>query len=138
MHSEVAFLAGYSFSLTLIAIGLEWLGRRSTDPWASRTLVASRPPTSQPTSKELAWPHSEVPTFHLGMTAVALVAALVIAALSAVRYGGAMEHAVHASLLVLIGTRIRHVVGNRRNVARAETRSTKLGSQHSTSPADRR
>jgi hypothetical protein len=115
VHPEAAFLAGYSFSLTLLAVGLEWLGRRSTDPWASRTLAACRPPTHQPSSNKPDWPHSEVPTFHLGLAAVALVAALVIAALSTVRYVGAIELAAHAALLTLIGTRIRHVIVNHRN-----------------------
>ncbi len=109
MHPEAAFLAGYSLTLTLIAVGLEWLGRSSTDPWASRTLAACRPPTQHASEAEPDWPHSEVPAFHLGLSAVALVAAAVLAAVSAVRNVGPIELVVHAALLTLIGFRIRHV-----------------------------
>lgn len=109
MHPEAAFLAGYSLTLTLIAVGLEWLGRSSTDPWASRTLAACRPPIQQQPDEQPNWPHSEVPAFHLGLSAVALVAALVITTLSAVRYVGPIELGTHAALFLLIGARIRHV-----------------------------
>lgn len=110
MHPEAAFLAGYSLSLTFVAVGLEWLGRRSTDPSASRTLAACRPPTQQPSHEEPDWPHSEVPAFHLGLAAVALVAALVITALSAVRHAEPIELVTHSALLVIIAVRIRHLI----------------------------
>lgn len=110
MHPEAAFLAGYSLTLTLIAVGLERLGRSSTDPWASRTLAACRPPTEQQPDEQPNWPHSEVPAFHLGLSAVALVAAAVLAAVSAVRHVGSIELVVHAALLTVIGFRIRHVI----------------------------
>lgn len=103
MHPEATFLAGYSFSLTLIAVGLEWLVRRSTDPWTSRTLAACRPPTERPSHDEPDWPHSEVPAFHLGLAAVALVAALVLATVSAVRVVGPVEFVVHMALLAIVG-----------------------------------
>lgn len=114
MHPEAMFLAGYALSLALVAVGLEWLGRRSTDPWASRPLAACRPPTEK-ASRQTAdegpdWPHSDVPAFHLGLAAVALTAAFVITALSTVRHAGATELAVHSALLVVISVRIRHVI----------------------------
>ena len=61
-----------------VAVGLESLGRRSTDPWASRTLAASKPPADRPRRDGPEWPDSEVATFHLGLSAVALAAAFVI------------------------------------------------------------
>jgi hypothetical protein len=110
VHPEAAFLAGYSLSLTLIAAALEWLGRSTTDPWASRTLGACRPPDAHTPDEAPHWPHSEVPAFHLGLSAVALVAAVVLAAVSAVRHVGSIELVVHAALLAVIGLRIRHVI----------------------------
>lgn len=110
MHPEATFLAGYSLSLTFIAIGLEWLGRRSTDPWASRTLAACRPPAQQPPEARPDWPHSEIPSFHLVLAAVALVAAFVLTALSAIRHAGPTELAIDSALLVIITVRLRHVI----------------------------
>lgn len=110
VHAEAAFLAGYALVLTFVAVVLEWLGRRSTDPWASRTLAAGRPPTHQPSHEGPVWPHSEVPAFHLGLAAVALVAAFVITALSAVRHAGPTELAIHSGLLVIVTARLRHVI----------------------------
>ncbi|HUF97756.1 MAG TPA: hypothetical protein VMM60_06460 [Ilumatobacter sp.] len=127
MHPEAAFLAGYSFSLILIAVGLERVGRCSTDPSTSRTLAASRPPTRRTSDLEPDWPHSEVPAFHLGLAAVALAAALVIATVSAVRNIGPVELIVHASLLALIGLRIRHVMVGYRTPTRQHT--TKSGNE---------
>jgi hypothetical protein len=122
MHPEAAFLAGYALALTLLAVGLEWLGRRSTDPWASRTLAACRPPTQQPAQRPSDespdWPHSEVPAFHLGLAAVALTAAFAITALSTVRYVGTTELAVHSALLVVISVRTRHVIIESRTTMR--------------------
>ena len=127
MHPEAAFLTGYALSLTFVAVALESLGRRSADPWASRTLTACRPPTEQPSPEELDWPHSEVPAFHLGLAAVALVAALVITALSGVRHVRLTELVIHSALLVVITVRIRHVIiecrAPMRHLRRPATRS---------------
>ena len=124
MHPEAAFLAGYALSLTFVAVGLEWLGRRSTDPWASRTLAACRPPTERTSHDGSEWPHSEVPAFYLGLAAVALVAAFVITALSAVRHAGLTELVIHSALLVIITVRIRHVIIERRTSTRLLRRPT--------------
>ena len=75
MDAEVAFLTGYALVLVAISLALEALGRRSTDPWSSRVLAASRPPDHEQRDDAHSWPHAEVPTFHLGLSAVALAAA---------------------------------------------------------------
>lgn len=124
MHPEAAFLTGYALALTFVAVGLESLGRRSTDPWASRTLTACSPPTQQLSPEEPDWPHSEVPAFHLGLAAVALVAALVITVLSGVRHVRLTELVIHSALLVIISVRIRHVVIECRTPTRHPRRPT--------------
>ena len=120
MHTEAIFLASYAFLLTLIAVWFEWLGHRSTDPWASRTLAASRPPAEKRTNEAPDWPHSEVPVFHLGLSAVVLTAASALVTVSAVRYVGAIELVVHVALLALVGTRIRHVIVAYRTMTRGQ------------------
>lgn len=118
MHPEAAFLAGYALSLAFVAVGLEWLGRRSTDPWASRSLAACRAPTEQPAHEGPDWPHSEVPAFHLVLAAVALAAAFVITALSGFRHHETTELVIHSALLVIIAVRIRHLVIEHRTLTR--------------------
>ena len=58
VHPEAAFLAVYALALTLVAVGLESLGRRSTDPWASPTLAASKPPSEHRRRDSREWPDS--------------------------------------------------------------------------------
>jgi hypothetical protein len=119
VHPEAVFLAGYAVALTLGAIGLEWLGRRSTDPWASPTLAHYKPPAGRASSDEPDWPHSEVPAFHLGLSAVALAAAFVMTALSAVRHPRPAELITHAAVLVIVSARIRHLIIEHRILKRA-------------------
>lgn len=118
MDPEAAFLAGYALALTFVAVGLESLGRRSTDPWASRTLAASKPPAEQRRRGGPAWPDSEVATFHLGLSAVALAAALVITTVSIIRQSGPIELVTHGGLLVVIVVRARHLIARHRALAR--------------------
>jgi hypothetical protein len=115
---EAAFLVGYALALTCIAFGLESLGRRSTDPWASRTLAASKPPAERRRSDGSEWPDSEVATFHLGLSAVALAAALVITTVSIVRHSGPIEVVTHGGLLVIIAARVRHLIACHRALRR--------------------
>jgi hypothetical protein len=118
VHPEAAFLAGYALALTLVAIGLESLGRRSTDPWASRTLAASRPPAERRRREGPEWPDAEVATFHLGLSAVALAAALVIIAVSIIRHSGPIELVTHGGLVIVIAARARHLVARHRALTR--------------------
>ena len=118
MHAEAAFLAGYALALTFVAVGLESLGRRSTDPWASRTLAASKPSSEHRRRASAAWPSSEVATFHLGLSAVALAAAFVITIVSIVRHSGRIELVTHGGLLVVIAARARHLIARHRALAR--------------------
>jgi len=121
VHPEAAFLAGYALALTLVAIGLESLGRRSTDPWASRTLAASRPAAEhrrRDRPERPAWPDADVATFHLGLSAVALFAAFVITAVSVIRYSGPIELVTQGVLLVVIAARVRHLVARHRALTR--------------------
>jgi hypothetical protein len=114
MDAEAAFLAGYALALTFVAVGLESLGRRSTDPWESRTLAASRPPAERRRSESSEWPDSEVASFHLGLSAVALAAAFAITTVSIVRNTGAIELVTHGGLLVIIAARVRHLIARHR------------------------
>jgi len=105
---EAAFLAGYALLLVLGATGLAWLGQRSTDPSTSRLLAANRdregPGPRHGNGAE--WPHSESPVFHLGLSAVALAAALVLVIASLARHHAPLELTVHLPLLALIETRL--------------------------------
>ena len=81
MTTEVVLLSTYSIVLLAAAQGLRALGRRSTSPWASRTLAGHlRATQAQPEPlTDDDWPHSEVGRLYAG---IALVAALAGAALS--------------------------------------------------------
>ena len=123
MHPEAVFLAGYAVVLVAAAAGLESLGRRSSQPWSSRTLAASRPPDAQQRDEETNWPHSEVPVFHLGVSGVVLTAGLLLTAVSVVRHHRPIEVVVHLALLALIATRIaRSVTQHRALTQRNEPR----------------
>lgn len=105
MDAEVAFLTGYALVLVAVSLALDALGRRSTDPWASRVLAASRPPDHERRDDEPSWPHAEVPTFHLGLSGVALAAALVITGASLFRHRDPVELAVGLAVLALVVAR---------------------------------
>ena len=117
MHPEAAFLAGYALVLTLVSLGLESLGRRSTDPRASPTLAASKPRAEHRRCDRPEWPDSEVATFHIGLSAVAVAAALVITTVGIVRHSGPIELVTHAGLLVVIAVPVRHLLHRHRTVA---------------------
>jgi hypothetical protein len=77
MTVEVVLLSAYSLALLGIAAALQALGRRSTSPWASRTLAGHLRATGaqpEPLSED-DWPHSEVPRLYAGMGLVAALAA---------------------------------------------------------------
>lgn len=107
MDPEAVFLAGYALVLVAAAAGLEALGRRSADPWASKVLAASRPPAAGEEADTSAdWPHCEVPTFHLGVSAVVLGAALLLTAVSVTRHHRPLELVVQLAVLVFIVARM--------------------------------
>ena len=108
MHPEAAFLSGYALVLVAVAAGLGRLGRRSTDPWSSRMLTASRQSAdaSSDAGHEPGWPHSEVPAFHAVVGIVALVAALVLVLVSLVRHHRPVEFVAQAGVLLVVGIRI--------------------------------
>ncbi len=114
VHPEAAFLSGYALVLVAVAAGLGRLGRRSTDPWSSRMLTASRPPgdassdigASSDAGHEPGWPHSEVPAFHVVVGIVALVAALVLVLVGLVRHHRPVECLVQVGVLLVVGIRI--------------------------------
>ena len=125
MTAEAAFLAGYSLVLVAVAAGIEWLGRRSTRPWASRMLAASAPPAERREGGEADWPHSEVPVFHLGLSAVVLLAALLLTAASLSRHHDPTELLVQLPLLALVAARLAHVLTRRRALARPPTEGSR-------------
>jgi len=109
VHPEAAFLSGYALVLVAVAAGLGRLGRRSTDPWSSRMLTASRPsPGDAPSDAghEPGWPHSEVPAFHVVVGIVALAAALLLVLVSLVRHHRPVELVAQAGVLLVVGIRI--------------------------------
>lgn len=120
MHPEVAFLAGYALVLVAVGAGLETLGRRSTDPWASRTLAASRPPNERRADDEPDWPHSEVPVFHIGISGVALAAALALTIVSTARHHDPVELTAQVALLVLIVARVLRLITRHRSLVRSQ------------------
>lgn len=109
--AEVLFLAGYAAALVLVAAGLDALGRRATDPWASPALAGSRPPDAGAPADSgagpvtAAWPEHDVSTFHTGLAAVALAAALVLTTVAAVRHHGPADVAVELAVAAVIGVR---------------------------------
>ena len=118
---EVLFLTGYAVALTLVAAGLDAIGRRSTDPWSSPALAGSRPrapaahpePDKAPAGTAAAWPDHDVTTFHAGLAGVALLAALALTSVAAVRHHGFAELALELAVTVLIVSRARHLARRR-------------------------
>ena len=82
MTVEVVLLSSYSPVLLALAQALRALGRRSTSPWASRTLAGHLRATGQAPDHPGAddWPHSEVPRLYAAMAMVAILAALALSA----------------------------------------------------------
>lgn len=125
MHPEAAFLAGYSLVLVAVAAGIEGLGRRSTRPGASKVLAAAAPPIEPRDGPDPDWPHSEVPAFHLGLSAVVLAAALLLTAASISRHHDPTELLAQLPLLVLVGARIAHLVTSRRTLTQSPTEGSR-------------
>ncbi len=98
MTVEVVLLSTYSVVLLGIAQLLHAMGRRSTSPYASRTLAGHLRATGRQDEPLTAddWPHSEVPRLYAGM---GLVATLAAAALSVGSL--ALHHAGPAVVLPL-------------------------------------
>lgn len=108
MHPEAAFLSGYAVVLVAVAAGLSRLGRRSTDPWSSPMLSASRQRGDAPSdaAKNPGWPHNEVPAFHVAVGIVALGAALLLVVVSLVRHHRPVESVAQVGILLVIGFRM--------------------------------
>lgn len=102
MDPEAAFLAGHATALVALAAGLVALGRRSTDPWSSRVLAASRPPASERPDEQASWLKSDVPAFHRCVSGVALAAALLLTAVNTLRHHRPLELVVQLTLLAVI------------------------------------
>ncbi len=96
MTVEVVVLSTYALVLLGTAQGLLALGRRSTSPWASRTLTGHLRATGarpEPLTSD-DWPHTDVSRLYAGM---ALVAALAGSALSV----GSLSLGAHGAVLAL-------------------------------------
>ena len=118
MRAEAAFLVGYAVALVALAAGLEWIGRKSSDPWSSRMLAASRPVDLAERDLTADWPHSEVPRFHQGLAAVALVAAFVLTVANLARHHRPIELVVIACVLALVAASINRVIRQHRDLSR--------------------
>jgi hypothetical protein len=97
MPADVAVLSIYALLLLALAHGLVAIGRRSTSPWASRTLHGHLRATDQaPEQAPLQdWPHSEVPRLYAAMGLVAGLAA------SALSLAGLLLHHDAAAVAIL-------------------------------------
>jgi hypothetical protein len=128
VHPEAAFLSGYALVLIAVAAGLGRLGRRTTDPWSSRMLTASRQPgdASSDAGPKPGWPHSEVPAFHVVVGGVALVAALLLVLVSLVRHHLPVECVAQVGVLLVVGIRIARLASR----YRAERRIAMLGDEN--------
>ena len=80
-------------------------------------LAASRAPDQLPVDDEADWPHSEVPVFHLGLSGVALAAALLLTAVSVARHHDPIELLVQLALLGFITWRIVRLITRHRTLA---------------------
>jgi hypothetical protein len=118
---EAAFLAGYAVALLLASAGIEALGRRPTHPWASRMLAAERPPEARRAVERSGWPHTEVPSFHLGLGAVAVGAALALTAVNLARNHAPLEVAVQAVVVLVAVARGARLVRRYRALSRPLT-----------------
>jgi hypothetical protein len=128
MTVELVLLCAYSLVLLGIAHALRALGRRSTSPWASRTLAGHLRATGQQAEPltDDDWPHSEVPRLYEG---IGLVAALAAAALSVGSL--ALHHAGPAvalplsvlALSVISAWRMTPAAGKRRAIRRRRSKS---------------
>lgn len=109
MSIELLLLSSYALVLLGIAQVLRALGRRSTSPWASRTLAGHlRATGAQP--EPLAdddWPHSEVPRLYAGIALVAVLAALVLSVGGLVLYPSAPGIALPLAVLTLSAVSLR-------------------------------
>ena len=110
MTVEVLLLSAYSFVLLGIAQALRALGRRSTSPWASRTLAGhlramgtTKP--ERPGADD--WPHSEVPRMYAGMALVAVLAAVALSAASLLLQRGGAGVLLPLCVIVLAGLSLR-------------------------------
>lgn len=79
MTAEAVLLTVYAVVLLGVAQGLRRLGRRSTSPWASRTLVGHLRVTDEEPVSADDWPHNEVPRLYAGMALTAALAAMALA-----------------------------------------------------------
>jgi hypothetical protein len=102
---ETAFFAGYATALLLAAVGLRRLGRSSTDAWSSRLFAAYRAQAPEPVepATHADWPHSEVPSLHTALAAVASLAATLLCLAQLVRHHEPLALVVLAPLAALGG-----------------------------------
>jgi hypothetical protein len=106
MSVEVLLLSAYAVVLLGAGRGLQALGRRSTSPWASRTLAGHLRATGgepEPLADD-DWPHSEVPRLYAGMGLVAALAAGALGLASLALADGGPAAAL--PLAVLVGAAI--------------------------------
>ena len=99
MPADAVLLSVYALLLVGMAHGLRALGRRSTSPYASRTLAGHLRVTGEvPEVHRDAWPHNEVPRLYAGMGLTAALAAVVLSAAGLVLHH---ESATIAALVVV-------------------------------------
>jgi len=105
MPAALVLLSVYSLALVGAAHGLRALGRRSTSPWASRTLAGHLRATQEPPEdvSDEDWPHSEVPRLYAGMAIVAATAATALSIGGLALARDRIEGSVLLAVLVLSG-----------------------------------
>ncbi|MEO6204211.1 MAG: hypothetical protein ABIO67_02340 [Mycobacteriales bacterium] len=116
MSFEAGFVAAYCALLLLGAVGLVRLGRVNTSPWASRALAGHRREQPEPRErKPSTWPHSEMPTLHSTVAAVAAAAATLLATAELARQHQPLEAAV---LGAVAGFAALHTIKTLRSLVR--------------------
>jgi hypothetical protein len=112
MSVELVLLSSYSLVLLGVAQALRALGRRSTSPWASRTLAGHLRATGQEPDHAGVddGPHSEVPRLYAGMALVAIFAALALSAGGLFLQQDEVGLSVFMTLIVLSALSLSRVV----------------------------
>lgn len=113
MPADAVLLSGYAMLLLGVAHGLRALGRRSTSPYASRTLAGHLRATGEvPEVRGDDWPHNEVPRLYAGMALTAALATVALSVAGLVLHYDAAPGAVFGLVGVLAVVTVLRITGS--------------------------